>query len=594
MVVVRECDERGRELPPSNPLDRQKLRLQCLKHATRGSGLIDWKVYDYTYFSHMTFSDISSESDCSEYDDSDCVLLYSTSGDPLGQEDVATSPSKMVRGKGTQLACPKSDTKCFSDDVQRYESAYKDQSKVNFFRSKILDSSTMREEDIILTPCPPGEKVCTMRPKGVKEIFHMYGAVLEEFGVKIPFTLFEMDVLRLLNVAPSQIHPNSWAFICGFEILCEALDMIPSAGFFFLHFYGTKGVDKGSWVPISAHPGKQLFPAFASNFKRDWKKSFFRVEASKNSSVSVASVVGEVKFPLGWTANPVAVSGYEYKKMSPYEQGVVGFLDRMLHTDLRKLLNKEGDSKDLELYLLPMLPLSRKERRKYLEALKEKHASGEHIASDPAGIILRKGAKKRENVSSSEPAGGDVDVVPEKVAEVEVTGGEVNDLTLSTAKKKMKVGRKGGGRTLSIEAAVDKDTAFHGKFDELVQDAGTSTLRTLLYIQSMERKHEALEKEYQDSVKDVEKFKHKATAFEERVEGLLKDKSVLEKTVSDMEKEKSVWEGEKKALEAQNAKLQGDLDKSKDEVEMGKWPWLAFLRMGSTGRSLKRCIFIQT
>ncbi|KEH16385.1 hypothetical protein MTR_0202s0040 [Medicago truncatula] len=511
----------------------------------------------------------------------------------------------MVRGKGTQLARPESDTECFSDDVQRYESTYNDQSKVDFFRSKIMVSSTMREEDIILTPCPPGEKVCTMRPKGVKEIFHMYGAVLEEFGVKIPFTLFEMDVLRLLNVAPTQIHPNSWAFIRGFEILCEALDMIPSAGVFF-HFYGTKGVDKGSWVPISAHPGKQLFPAFASNFKRDWKKSFLRVEASKNSSVSVASVAGEVKFPLGWTANPVAVSGYEYKKMSPYEQDVVGFLDRMLHTDLRKLLNKEGDSEDLELYLLPMLPLSGKERRKYLEALKEKRASGEHIASDPAGVILRKGAKKRENVSSSEPAGGDLDVVPEKVAEVEVTGGAVNDLTLSPAKKKMKAGRKGGGRTLSVEAgaafeasfwhrdfdyrrymeenvpfsAVDKDAAFHGKFDELVQDAGTSALRTLLYIQSMERKHEALEKEYQDSVKDVEKFKHKATAFEERVEGLLKDKSALEKTVADMEKEKSSWEEEKKTLEAQNAKLQGDLNKAKGEVEDGKMALVSFFEDG--------------
>jgi len=27
--------------------------------------------------------------------------------------------------------------------------------------------------------------------------------VLEEFGVKIPFTRFEMDVLRFLNVAPT-------------------------------------------------------------------------------------------------------------------------------------------------------------------------------------------------------------------------------------------------------------------------------------------------------------------------------------------------------------------------------------------------------
>ncbi|RHN51914.1 hypothetical protein MtrunA17_Chr6g0474441 [Medicago truncatula] len=539
MVVVKECDERGIELVPSNPLDRQRLRLQCLKHATRKNGLID-----STYFSHMNFSDISSESDCSEYDDSDC---------------------------------------CFSDDVQRYDSAYNDQAKVNFFRSKLSVSSTKREEDIVLAPCPAGEKVCTMRPKGVKEIFHMYDAVLEEFGVKIPFTLFEMDVLRLLNVAPTQIHPNSWAFIRGFEILCDALDMIPSAGVFF-HFYGTKGVDKGSWVPISAHPGKQLFPAFASNLKRDWKKSFLRVQSSKDSLVSVASVEGEVRFPLGWTATPLVVSGYDFKKMTPYEQGVVGFLDRMLHTDIRKLLNKEGDSEDLELYLLPMLPLSGKERRKYLEALKEKHASGEHISSDPAGVILCKGTKKRENVASSEPAAGEVDTVPEKIVEGEVTVNEVNDLTVSPQKKKMKTARKGGGRALSVEA----DTLLKLHF-------GTTTLtiavtwkkmslsrrwiKTPLFT-SKEKKHEALEKEYQDSVKDVEKFKHKATAFEERVEGLLKEKAVLEKTVANAEKVKSDWQVEKGELETQNTKLRDDLKKSQDKVEDGKMALAGFFEDG--------------
>ncbi|KEH15510.1 hypothetical protein MTR_0909s0020 [Medicago truncatula] len=429
----------------------------------------------------------------------------------------------MVRGKGNRIACPELDAEGFSDDIQLYESSYNDQAKANYFRSKISISATKREEDIVLAPCPPSEKVCTMRPRGVKEIFHMYVVVLEEFGVKIPFTLFEMDVLHLLNVAPTQIHPNSWAFIRGFEILCDALDMLPSAGVFF-HFYGTKGVDKGFWVPISAHPGKQLFPAFASNFKRDWKKSFLRVQAAKDSTVAVASVGGEVRFPLGWTSNPLAVSGYDYQKMTPYEQGVVGFLDRMLHTDIQKLLNKEGDSEDLELYLFPMLPLTGKERRKYLEALKEKNASAEHIASDPAGVLLRKGAKKKELGPSVEASGGDADKLSEKPTVDEMVTEEVADLTTSPTKKRKRTGKEiENNSSAETEAAfdtslwhrdfnyrryveehvpfsgVDKDAAFHGKFDELAQDAGTSVLRTLLYIQSMERKHEALEKEYQNS-----------------------------------------------------------------------------------------------
>lgn len=255
---------------------------------------------------------------------------------------------------------------------------------------------------------------------------------------------------------------------------------------------------------------------------------------------------------------------------------------------------------------VPMLPLSGKERRKYLEALKEKNASGEHISSDPSGVILRKAARKREHASSSDPATGEVDVVAEKKAEGEEAVDEVNDLTVSPQAKKKKTTRKGGGRALTIEAeaafetslwhrdfnyrqymdehvpfsAVDKDAAFHGKFDELVQDAGTSALRTLCYIQSMEKKYEALEKEYQSSVKDVEKFKHKATAFEERVEGLLKDKAGLEKSIADAEKEKTAWGEEKKNLETQNAKLQGDLVKSRDEVENGKMALVSYFEDG--------------
>jgi hypothetical protein len=73
--------------------------------------------------------------------------------------------------------------------------------------------------------------------------------------VKIPFTPFEMDVLTYLNMAPTQIRPNSWAFIRGFEVLCKSLGLEPSVGVFFC-FYGTKDVNKGTWIAFSAYAGK--------------------------------------------------------------------------------------------------------------------------------------------------------------------------------------------------------------------------------------------------------------------------------------------------------------------------------------------------
>ncbi|AES60107.2 hypothetical protein MTR_1g040490, partial [Medicago truncatula] len=145
----------------------------------------------------------------------------------------------------------------FAEEFLGMVSSYVSPLDVNFFRSKMDISSTENEKDVTVSPCDVGERVCDQRLESVvDESFLMYMAVLEEFGVMIPFTDFETDVLKFLNVAPSQICHNIWAFIRGFEILYKALSLEPYVGVFF-HFYGTKHVIKGTWVSISAHPGKK-------------------------------------------------------------------------------------------------------------------------------------------------------------------------------------------------------------------------------------------------------------------------------------------------------------------------------------------------
>ena len=54
------------------------------------------------------------------------------------------------------------------------------------------------------------------------------------------------------------------------SILCKSLTLEPSVGAFF-HFYGTKDVNKGTWISICAHAGKRLFPPYALNFKKEWQ-----------------------------------------------------------------------------------------------------------------------------------------------------------------------------------------------------------------------------------------------------------------------------------------------------------------------------------
>jgi len=104
---------RGREFRPADPLERANLQRDCLRQATRQNDFIDWEAYDSSYFGHMYFSDLSSESDNGDSDDSDCVFLYATSG----KEVVDHVSLPMTRGKGVLLLGSESDMENFGDDV---------------------------------------------------------------------------------------------------------------------------------------------------------------------------------------------------------------------------------------------------------------------------------------------------------------------------------------------------------------------------------------------------------------------------------------------------------------------------------------------
>lgn len=51
---------------------------------------------------------------------------------------------------------------------------------------------------------------CMRFPQGVKgEYFFMYACVISHIGARIPFNIFVSDIYKLVNVSPSQLHPNS-------------------------------------------------------------------------------------------------------------------------------------------------------------------------------------------------------------------------------------------------------------------------------------------------------------------------------------------------------------------------------------------------
>ena len=144
-------------------------------------------------------------------------------------------------------------------------------SRVSFFS----DEAAVREVDVNkivrvgfgvkveLLPCSVDDRVYH-REWGFG-FFYMHSCVLEELRVRLPFTEFECQVLKQLNCAPSQLHPNGWAFLRSFEVLMEFLEEVPSVDLFFSLFQA-KGVWKGLWINLNSTPGFSIFKLYKKNW----------------------------------------------------------------------------------------------------------------------------------------------------------------------------------------------------------------------------------------------------------------------------------------------------------------------------------------
>jgi len=64
------------------------------------------------------------------------------------------------------------------------------------------------------------------RVSAIDRVCHGQEGATEKFSqlhVRLPLDDFTMGVLRALNVAPTQLHPNSWAYMQAFRVLCQSL-----------------------------------------------------------------------------------------------------------------------------------------------------------------------------------------------------------------------------------------------------------------------------------------------------------------------------------------------------------------------------------
>jgi hypothetical protein len=90
------------------------------------------------------------------------------------------------------------------------------------------------EENFIAYAPKPWRRVCS--DMGEELRCFMYEIVFKHHGLRFPFSPFAIEVFKHLNLAPSQLHPNSMAFMIAFERLCNYHSVEPTVKLFFRVF----------------------------------------------------------------------------------------------------------------------------------------------------------------------------------------------------------------------------------------------------------------------------------------------------------------------------------------------------------------------
>ena len=113
-----------------------------------------------------------------------------------------------------------------------------------------------------MVACHEGEPVCSDEASDPKGPFcFIYSTIFRRLGLRLPFTPLERTLLTEVNVAPAQLHSNSWAFVRAFTILCCSLGLTPSVDTF-LYFFEVKDPGKNLWVNFNDVAGRVLLMLF--------------------------------------------------------------------------------------------------------------------------------------------------------------------------------------------------------------------------------------------------------------------------------------------------------------------------------------------
>ena len=171
---------------------------------------------------------------------------------------------------------------------------------------------------ISVRPCVEGEPVCVDdRANDRDPFFFFYQTIFKRIRQRLPFNSFERELLTEINVAPAQLHPNSWAFIRAFSILCNFFGHAPSI-VVFLHFFEAKNPGKNLWVSFSGMTERVILTLFQQSYK-GFKGKFFRVCCSEHDRTTLDG------FPLFWVGKLKLKKAKTLDELSSADRGHAKF-----------------------------------------------------------------------------------------------------------------------------------------------------------------------------------------------------------------------------------------------------------------------------
>jgi len=145
-------------------------------------------------------------------------------------------------------------------DLLKETSYYTTHLRLRDLRENDCTMSKRYEAHIKIVECKEGEPIyCDESSDASGPFCFFYATLFKNVLLRLPLSIFEKKLLTEFNVAPAQLHPNSWAFIRAFIILCAQFS-ISSSVEVFLYFFEVKHRSSKLWVSLNVPMEEPCFP----------------------------------------------------------------------------------------------------------------------------------------------------------------------------------------------------------------------------------------------------------------------------------------------------------------------------------------------